>query len=125
MNSLKAKGAVATLGLLATLSLGTAWAESNAPQRSASIAFANHGGIWNWEADRDKGLWVQANDRQWYYATFMGPCSGLDFANAIGFDTGPIGSLDRWSSVLVPRWGKCTFRSFEPSDGPPKKHSKT
>ena len=23
--------------------------------------------------------------------------------------------------VIVPRWGKCTFNSFEASDGPPSK----
>lgn len=127
MNISKARGASIALGLAAALSLGSAMAESNAtPQaakRDASIAFANRGSIWDWRANGQKGLWVQSNDRKWYYATFMGPCVGLNFANSIGFDTGPMGSLDRWSSVIVPRWGKCTFSSFEPSDGPPSKHA--
>jgi len=124
MNTLKARGASIAAGLLAVLSLGTAVAETNAPQREASIPFANHGGIWDWQPDRDKGLWVQSNNRKWYYATFMGPCFGLDFANTVGFDTGPMGSLDRWSAVYVPHRGKCTFNSFEASDGPPSKQAK-
>lgn len=122
MKRSKALGAALALGLLATSSFGPASAASQTEPR-ASIPFANHGAISNWEADREKGLWVQANNRQWYYATFMGPCQGLDFAYTLAFDTGPIGSLDRWSSVIVPRWGKCTFKSFEPSDGPPKRQA--
>lgn len=127
MNISKARGASIVLGLAAAIAAGAATAESrNTPQlagRDASIAFANHGTIWDWRANGQKGLWVQSNNRQWYYATFMGPCVGLNFANSIGFDTGPMGSLDRWSSVIVPRWGKCNFSSFEASDGPPSKHA--
>src|SRR5690242_17700224 len=59
MSTSKARGASVLLGLLATLPLGAVMAESSAPQHDASIAFANHGGIWNWEADRERGLWVQ------------------------------------------------------------------
>ena len=111
------------VGLLATLSAGSAIAESKAVTKNPRIAFADQGAISNWRADRDQGLWVQAQNRQWYYATFMAPCTGLNFAHTIGFDTGPVGSLDQWSAVVVPRWGKCSFRSFEPSEGPPSKRA--
>lgn len=97
-------------------------AETHAPVTpQASIAFANHGGIRDWQADRDRGLWVQDVHRNWYYATFMGPCFGLNFANAIGFDTRPMGTFDRFSSIIVPREGRCVVQSFVPSDGPPRK----
>jgi hypothetical protein len=119
MSSLRSRLATLALGALATLSLGPAFAAETAAQPPASIAFANHGGIWNWQADKDQGLWVQSNSRQWYYAKFMGPCIGLDFANAVGFDTRPMGTFDRFSAVVVPNWGKCQVRSFELSDGPP------
>lgn len=102
-----------------TLSLGSVFAADNAAKPAASIPFANHGGIWNWQADKDKGLWVQSNNRRWYYATFMGPCIGLNFANAVGFDTRPMGTFDRFSAVVVPSWGKCQVQSFELSEGPP------
>ena len=116
----KLRGASITLGLGSLLSFSSAMAGSEVVPAEASIPFANHS-ILNWQADSSRGVWVQANDRQWYYAKFMGPCSGLNFANAIGFDTGPAGSLDRWGAVIVPRYGKCAFSSFEPSDGPAKR----
>ena len=115
----KARGASIVLGLLAAGSAGFAFAESTVATREASIPFANQGGIWTWEADHDRGLWVQANNHQWYYAKFFAPCYGLNFSNALAFDTRPAGTLDRWSSVTVPNWGTCTFTSLEPSDGPP------
>lgn len=87
----------------------------------ASIPFVDHGGIRDWRADRDRGLWVQDVQRNWYYAKLMGPCIGLDFANAIGFVTRPPGSFDRFSTILVPRQGSCQIVSFVRSDGPPVK----
>ncbi len=85
---------------------------------TASIPFANRGGIRDWQADKDRGLWVQDAHRTWYYAKFMGPCIGLNFANSIGFDTRPIGTFDRFSSVFVPGTGRCTVQSFTVSEGP-------
>lgn len=87
----------------------------------ASIPFADHGGIYDWRADRDRGLWVQDNRRNWYYAKVMGPCIGLDFATAVGFVTNPPGTFDRFSKIIVPREGTCQLSSFVQSDGPPKK----
>lgn len=93
-----------------------ALATSAAPH--ASIPFANRGGIRDWAADRDRGLWVQDVHRNWYYAKLMGPCIGLNFAHAVGFDTGPMGTLDRFSAIVVPGTGRCVVQSFTPSDGP-------
>ena len=87
----------------------------------ASIPFVDHGGIRDWHADGDRGLWVQDIHRNWYYATLLGPCIGLDFATAIGFVTRPPGSFDRFSTILVPREGRCPVVSFVRSDGPPQK----
>jgi hypothetical protein len=87
----------------------------------ASIPFADHGGIYDWRADRDMGLWVQDNRRNWYYAKLFGPCIGLDFANSIGFLTRPPGQFDRFSKIVVPRQGTCAIASFVRSDAPPPK----
>jgi len=87
----------------------------------ASIPFADHGGIYDWHADRDRGLWVQDNHRDWYYAKLLAPCCGLDFANAIGFVTKPPGQFDRFSKIIVPREGTCALSSLVRSDPPPKK----
>jgi hypothetical protein len=71
-----------------------------------AIPFANH------------GLWVQDIHRRWYYAKLMGPCIGLNFAQTIGFDTHPSDRFDKFSSILVPRSGRCVVQSFTLSAGP-------
>jgi hypothetical protein len=90
--------------------------------RGAEIPFANRGGIRDWQADRDQGLWVQDIHRQWYYAKLMAPCIGLDFAQTIGFDTHPLGRFDKFSSIFVPGAGsgRCAVQSFTASGAPPK-----
>ena len=85
------------------------------------IPFANHGGIRDWKADRDQGLWVQDLHRKWYYAKLMAPCIGLNFAETIGFDTHPLGQFDQYSSIFVPGagGGRCAVQSFTVSGAPP------
>lgn len=95
--------------------------EQSAADNGASIPFANRGGIRDWRADRDRGLWVQDVHGKWYYATLMGPCTGLNFANTIAFDTSPMGTFDRFSAIVVPRGNRCTVQSFAPSGAPPGK----
>jgi len=108
--------------LLAPLCASGADQKDTLPEpEQASIPFVDHGGIRDWHADRDRGLWVQDIHRDWYYAKLLGPCIGLDFANAIGFVTRPPGSFDRFSTIIVPREGSCPVVSFVHSDGPPAK----
>jgi hypothetical protein len=90
--------------------------------KDVEIPFANHGGIRDWQADRDRGVWIQDVHNKWYYAKLMGPCLGLDFANSIGFDTRPMGTFDRFSAVIVPRSGKCAVQSLRMSGPPPSHH---
>jgi hypothetical protein len=112
--------AVLLISGLATVPFAAAFATSSVTPE-ASIPFANHGGIRDWQADRERGLWVQDVHNKWYYASLMGPCIGLNFAQTIGFDTRPQGNFDRWSAILVPHYGRCVVQSFTPSDGPPRK----
>jgi hypothetical protein len=110
---------LATIAVLA-LPFGVACAhESIAPE--AQIPFVNHGGIYNWQADRDQGLWIQDAHRNWYYATLMGRCNGLSFATAIAFDTRPLDTFDRFSAIVVPGSGRCPVQNFAASDAPPSK----
>jgi hypothetical protein len=94
---------------------------------TAYIPFANHGGIRDWKADRDQGLWVQDTHRKWYYAKLMGPCIGLNFAETIAFDTHPLGRFDQFSSIYVPGagGGRCAVQSFTVSGAPPSGKVKT
>lgn len=116
--------AASIVAMLAAAPLGVAGAtEASATKVEASIPF---GLIRDWQADREKGMWVQAYSRKWYYAEFMGRCLGLNFATAVGFDTRFQSSFDRFSSVFVPGYGRCAIRSLVPSaEGPPRKKRKT
>lgn len=93
------------------------------PARQVSIPLANHGGIYNWKANGVHGLWIQDSRRQWYYASTMGPCMGLPFAQSLGFDTRPMGSFDRFSSIVVPNEGRCALTTLTSSEGPSARRS--
>jgi hypothetical protein len=95
--------------------------------REASLPFLRHGAVRDWRADGDKGLWVQSNGRRWYYASFLFPCTGLRFADTIGFESDAADRLDRWSRVRVPGGlalgSSCTLRSFTEDEGPPQRRA--
>lgn len=121
-------GALA-LGFLAGCSTtGTGGPTYNATgltSEETSIPFARmDSSIYDWQADGQWGLWIQDGRRDWYYAKLLGPCYGLDWANAIGIE--PRGSqLDKFGWVLVPRErSRCQFTSFQRSDPPPPKGKK-
>jgi hypothetical protein len=115
---------LASNGLLAAamgLAAMTAAAGQPPGPPEATIAFAAHDGIEDWEADGSKGLWIKARGRKWYYARFFAPCSGLQFHEALRFKFGAAGELDRWSEVYTRDSGRCAFTSLVASDGPPPK----
>jgi len=119
-----ARGALlATVLALAAATSVAADSAAKAPARppEATIPFAAHDGIENWEADGNKGLWIQARDHHWYYAKLFAPCPGLPFHESLGFKFGPSGELDRWSEVITRDSGRCSFTSLVASAGPPKK----
>ena len=109
---------------------GMAHGEDAAPKpaaakpKEARIAFANEGGIRDWQADGDRGIWVQDNHKHWYYGKFMSPCTGLQFVYAVRFRTGAAGELDRFGAVRARDTGNCTFTSFTESEAPPRKAGK-
>ena len=111
------------LGAALLAAAGAACA-SEAAAPDVSIPFANHGGIRDWKADRDQGVWVQDIHRKWYYAKLMGTCIGLDFAQTIGFDTHPLGRFDQFSSIFVPGGGRCAVQSLTSSVEPPRGKAK-
>ena len=67
----------------------------------ASIAFPNHGGIRNFEANEERGLWIEDRQRRWYYAKFIGNCRGIDYANGVAFDARGSSSFDRFGAIAV------------------------
>ncbi|MBL8629736.1 MAG: hypothetical protein JNM81_08920 [Rhodospirillaceae bacterium] len=83
-----------------------------------SIPFVQFGAIRDWRPDGREGLYVQGNGDQWYYAKLMSPCTGLNFADVIAFNTkGGANQLDRFSSIIVDGQ-TCQFKSLVKSEKP-------
>jgi hypothetical protein len=117
-----------TVGLVALAALSQAWAVDAAQESTptglskeeVSIPFVNlDSTIRTWQADGQDGVWVQDAHKQWYYAKTYGYCEGLEFASAIGFKTGTLNTLDRFSSIVVPGYDRCAIKSLTKSEAPP------
>lgn len=104
-----------------------AYAETPSPQveaqKDAHIPFVNHGGIRDWRSTDKETVYIQASNRDWYKATLMSPAFDLPYANSIGFDTGPNGTLDKFSSIVV-RGQRYPIVSLERIAGEPPKKQK-
>lgn len=118
------------LSLAAVLLPLSAAAAANEPAEEAralgvesSIVFPSDSSIRNWQADRERGIWIQGRGDAWYYGTFAGLCRDLDFAQAIGFETRGAGRLDKFSAIIV-RGERCQLSSFVTSAPPPSKEER-
>jgi hypothetical protein len=114
-----------SLILSAVAALALAGAVQAAPsgaslQPQASIAFANNGGIRNWQARDSRTLYVQDNRSRWYRADMSGPCVDLPYAVGIRFENRGMDRFDKFSTVRVGR-DRCFINSVTASDGPPLK----
>lgn len=83
----------------------------------ADISFPARGGIRNFRADDDRGVWIEDRRRNWYYASFFGPCPGIQFADGIGFDTRGSPRFDRHAKILVGR-EVCAISTLVTADKP-------
>jgi Family of unknown function (DUF6491) len=115
---------VAALGTLqACANLETTSSDGvNLRKEETSIYFANQrSAVHTWQADGREGLWIQDGRKDWYYASFIGPCFGIENSIRLGFDTGTSDKLDRFSYVIVPEEDqRCAIGSFTRSDPPPQ-----
>lgn len=92
------------IALLLAASPMTLAAEEPAPRevgQEADISFPALGGIRNFRADTDRGVWLEDRQRNWYYASFIGTCPEIRFAHGIGIDTRGSARFDRFSKILV------------------------
>ncbi len=78
---------------------------------SFTSALGNNSAIRTFEPDGDDGLWIQDRQRRWYYAEILGPCTELNFAQAIGFDNRGSAYLDKFARIIV-RGQRCAIASF-------------
>jgi hypothetical protein len=97
--------------------------QQKAAPAEASIPFVNHGSIRSWRADGRDAVFIQDVSGDWYRATLMGSCSDLPFAEAVGFDAGTVGRLDKFSAIVV-RGQRCPFTSLVASAPPSSKKDK-
>lgn len=81
------------------------------------INFPNQGAIRNFEADGNDGIWLEDRQRRWYYAELLGGCQELNFAQAIGFDTGGSATFDKFSTIIV-AGDKCQVASLVTANKP-------
>jgi Family of unknown function (DUF6491) len=108
------------VAMLAAVPLARAADVTPVTGREASIPFADLGGIEDWRANGDRGLWIRGRSHKWYYAELFGSCSGLNFRESIGFVIEPYGSFDKFSSIVVE--GRiCHIRTLKESMPPPGK----
>src|SRR5262245_43449940 len=111
------ESSVAVLAMLVAGVLAAGMCEAAEQTAGARIPFVDLGGIRDWRADGERGLFVESNNGDWYYAEFVAPCLELKFRERVGFVTEPGGSLDKFSSVIAGNQ-RCYFRTFEPSAPP-------
>ncbi len=95
-------------------------AAPNAPAAEASIPFADHDGIYNWQVIDDRTVLIQGQNRKWYRASLMSPCFDLRFAERLGFESNANGSFDKFSSITV-RGQNCPLTSLVEAPPPPRK----
>ncbi|HWW56143.1 MAG TPA: DUF6491 family protein [Sphingopyxis sp.] len=127
---MKQKLALSLAALLLPLSAAAAIEPTDAPAREpralgveSSIVFPSDSTIRNWQADRDRGIWIEGRRGEWYYGTFAGFCRDIDFAQAIGLETRGAGRLDKFASIVV-RGDRCQLSSFVTSAPPPTKEER-
>lgn len=98
----------------------TAWPEIGV---ETSISLPNRY-IRNFEADSDKGIWIEDLQRRWYYGAFKGRCTRLEHAGGIGYDTHGSSRFDKSSSIFVDD-DFCDLTSFVTAEKPlPRKERK-
>jgi hypothetical protein len=111
------------LAMLASAPMTVTIAEATPADASAPAAFVNRAEMINWLADGERGLWIQARHRKWFYARFTAVCQGVNSTNSLAFITRASDRIDRTSSVAVPAGRRCRLRSLVPSGGPPEKRN--
>jgi hypothetical protein len=117
----------ATLASALLLTAGTAAAQTPGPRSGerADIIFATHDGIRTFTADRDgRGVYLQDNRRNWYYASFYTRCQDIDFSFQVGFKTfGGSSTLSRGDTIYAGR-EQCRIADLVRSGPPPAKPKK-
>jgi hypothetical protein len=106
-------------GLLAILGFAQAVAPAPIPiGEEAAVPFVRSDGVQDWQADGDRGLFIQGINGRWYYARTLGRCGRLATAVSLGFETRGLDELDRHGAIIAEGW-RCALSSVTRSAKPP------
>lgn len=84
----------------------------------AGIPLGEFGSIRDWRGDGAKGVYIESDKREWYYATFQEPCVNLPSVVHIEIRTSPPFPIDHFDAIQM--LGEvCFFKTFDNSPGPP------
>src|SRR6186713_474805 len=117
--------AAATAALLFTAAGAAAQTPGPRSGERADIVFATHDGIRTFTAARDgRGVYLQDQRKNWYYASFFTRCQNIDFSFGIGFKTfGNSSTLSRGDTIYAGREA-CRIADLVRSGPPPEKPKK-
>ena len=101
-------------GLIAITSLGLAPAMPIAAASPAPVSISRDEVV-SWLADGERGLWIQVNTLDWFYARFASGCHGIGKTNSMVLETDASGHVGGISSVNMPGGTQCRLRSLAPS----------
>lgn len=116
--------------LSAALLLGSG-AASAAPEqptkigtKEVGISYAANGGIRDWHAEDERGIYLRDRAGRWYYARFSHPCFNLPSLQSLVFSTDPAtGRFDHFSTVGTGQLS-CDVASVVRSEPPAAKGGK-
>jgi hypothetical protein len=108
------------LAILAAASAQLAVASERPAPAEVAIPFVRSDGIMEWKALDDRGLYIQSQNGNWYFARTMARCPRLLDALTIGFETRGPDQLDRHGTLLVQGW-RCALASVTRSAAPPRR----
>lgn len=91
----------------------------------SDIIFATHDGIRTFTPARDsRGVYLQDNRKNWYFASFYTRCENLDFSFGVGFKTfGGSSNLSRGDTIYAGH-EQCRIADLVRSGPPPEKPRK-
>lgn len=70
--------------------------------------------IRNWYVLDSSSLVVELSNREKYKAVLMNRCTGLRFADSIGFSTQGPWELDKWTTIYLPDGQRCYIKDLTP-----------
>jgi hypothetical protein len=107
-----------TLIAAALLSAVPALADPPAAGAPRETRVPRMGRFLDWRPDGVRGLYIQADTGDWYYARLKADCPRIAQRSNVRFEAAPNGDFDRYSAVRTQGW-RCMVDSVTDSEAPP------